>query len=500
MGEDDKRSLLDPGRGRVRMTPLLENVRALAARYLTQRIEGDVSRLAEIGEMVGDLGRVMDGGFERYVRLHEFDIPLYDKLYEEFDTLRETGRNPLEVYLGRDGVYAWIGRRAQDAARRRKLGVSGRNKLAATGEVIEIRPKYLVYPRYFRDNINYDTKRRFLEQEGISPDADPLFYDTGFTGTIPEQIMKVMAFEEDEIESRIRLLSAPSPRRRVRGISEDAREEIINYIEHNAKSEEPAAGLVMDEKTGKIRRIARPTSPEQQFYFALIKQAIERHYWLRERLHHEPSEYVNLDSEHYVLRMREDDVRRLPPDFIRDPRSYLSERGELLKGSGRAGEYPDEEIVAFGPDDGTGIVAKRVELRKAKEARKEFGILIAAKKAGLPTAEAVGFLSGKEKSDGSYLLMKRLGGRSGRRFEAELRESGRYSDARIREIMTTIIEKNRKMAEQYRAKLMIDKRWRIKDTIIEFNEETGEVGNVIPIDWERAQAYDESSPMAIDGV
>src|SRR3990167_9011671 len=77
----------------------------------------------------------------------------------------------------------------------------------------------------------------------------------------------------------------------------------------------------------------------------------------------------------------------------------------MLKGSKGEGEYPDEEVVLFKMTDGTEIVAKKIELRKAKEARKEFSILISAKKAGLPTAEPVGFLSGKEESDGSYLLL-----------------------------------------------------------------------------------------------
>ncbi len=498
--EEDKQSLLNPESSSVRMTPLLDNVRAFVARYFVQSVEGDVTRLSEIGNLTNDLDRIIAEGFKRYIKIHEVDVPLYDKLYEEFDNLRETGRYPLEVFLGRDGIYAWIGRRAQDVARRRKMGLEGRKKLKEMGEVIEIHPQYTVYPRYFRDNLNYETKRQFLEQEGISPDADPLFYDTGYTGTIPEQIMKVMDFEDEDIEKRIRLLSAPSVHRRVKGISENARSEIIEYIEHNAKLEETAEGLIIDEKTGKIRHIARPTNPEEQFYFMMVKQAVERHYWLQEKLHHEPSGNVNLDSEHYAIRIRQDYAKLLPQEFLHDPKAFFAGHGELMKGSKGEGKYPDEEVTLFKLTDGTEIVAKRIELRKAKEARKEFAILIAAKKAGLPTAEPVGFLSGKEDADGSYLLMKKLEGRSGRKFEKELREAGKYSDEQIKDIMKQVAEKNREMAELFRTTLKIDKRWRIKDMIIEFNEETGEVESVVPIDWERAQNYNPNTPKEIDEI
>ena len=498
--EDDKQAFLDPESSGVKMTPLLDNIRAFIARYFVQSAEGDVARLSEIGNLSGELDRILAEGFRRYIKIHEVDVPLYDKLYEEFDTLRETGRSPLEVYLGRDGIYAYIGRHSQDVARRRKLGLEGRKKLKEMGEVVEIHPQYTVYPRYFRDNLNQETKRQFLEQEGISPDADPLFYDTGYTGTIPEQIMKVMDFSQEDIEKRIRLLSAPSVHRRVKGIPENARSEIIEYIEHNAKTEETAEGLIIDKKTGKIRHIAKPTNPEEQFYFMMVKQAVARHYWLQEKLHHEPSGNVNLDSEHYTIRIRQEYAKLLPSDFMQNPKEFLTQHGEMLKGSKGEGEYPDEEVVLFKMTDGTEIVAKKIELRKAKEARKEFSILISAKKAGLPTAEPVGFLSGKEDTDGSYLLMKKIEGISGRNFDKYLRDSGKFTEEKIKSILQQVAQKNKEMAELFRTTLKIDKRWRIKDTIIELNEETGEVENVIPIDWERAQNFNPATPKEIDEI
>lgn len=498
--DDDKQALLNPESSSVRMTALLDNIRSFVARYFVQSVEGDVTRLSEIGNLSNDLDRILAEGFRRYIKIHEVDVPLYDKLYEEFDTLRETGRSPLEVYLGRDGIYAYIGRHSQDVARRRKLGLGGRKKLKEMGEVVEIHPQYTVYPRYFRDNLNQETKRQFLEQEGISPDADPLFYDTGYTGTIPEQIMKVMDFSQEDIERRIRLLSAPSVHRRVKGIPENARSEIIEYIEHNAKTENTAEGLIIDEKTGKIRHIAKPTNPEEQFYCMMVKQAVARHYWLQEQLHHEPSGNVNLDSEHYTIRVRQEYAKLLPSEFMQNPKEFLTQHGEMLKGSKGEGEYPDEEVVLFKMTDGTEIVAKKIELRKAKEARKEFSILISAKKAGLPTAEPVGFLSGKEDTDGSYLLMKKIEGISGRNFDKYLKDTGKFTEEKIKSILQQVAQKNKEMAELFRTTLKIDKRWRIKDTIIELNEETGEVESVIPIDWERAQNFNPATPKEIDEI
>ena len=96
--------------------------------------------------------------------------------------------------------------------------------------------------------------------------------------------------------------------------------------------------------------------------------------------------------------------------------------------------------------------------------------------------------------------MEKLEGTSGRNFEKKLRETGDHSEEYIQKIMDQIYYKNRKMADLFREKLGIDKRWRIKDTIINFNEETGEVGNVIPIDWERVEVYDPTSPKEIDGI
>ncbi len=498
---EDKLALISPNDSKVKMNNLLPNVRNFIGRYLAQLSEGDVKRLNEV--IISQKDKIRDiikKGYEKYLKIYEIDIPLYDKLYDEFDRWREAGRYPLEVYLGRDGVYAYIGRRAQDAGRRSKVGKERRIELREGGEIIEIHPKYLIYPRYFRDYIKPEVKRAFLEQERIFPEMDPLFYDTGYTGTIPEQIMRIMNFDSEEIDQRIRLLSAQEATRRVRGIPENVRSQIIEYIEHNAKIEKSAEGLLFDSESGKIRPIAKPEDPEEQFYFMMIKQAIARHYFIKEKLHFEVPENVNYETEDYYIRIRQKYIELLPEGFITDPKKYLEEHGKLLKGSKGKGEYPDEEVLCFKLKDGTEVIAKRVELRKAKEERKEFMVLLAAKKAGLPTAEPIGFLSGKKKEDGSYVLMEKIEGYSGRKFRKYLEDSNKFTEEQIIRIMKTVAEKLHELAELFREKLNIDKRWRIKDTIIQFNEETGEVENVIPIDWERVTIYDPNKPKKIDVI
>lgn len=265
------------------LPPLLTSIYHLAARYIVQSVPFETRSLPDIEQLTEKLGSTIESGLNHYAYVYHHDIPLYDKLYEEFDELRNNGDYPLEVYLGRDGVYAWIGRRTQDIARRRNLGFHGRSLLRQSGELFEIRPKYIVYPSYFKRNLSNDAKIKYLEQEGIDIDSNPYFFDTGYIGSIPENIMLTMNFSKDEIEKRIKLLFARQDNRRMGKISDNVSKEIVDHIEDSPKPEFSAEGLYIDDYSGKIKHIAKPTDPSQQFCFSLIRQAIQRHYWLKER-------------------------------------------------------------------------------------------------------------------------------------------------------------------------------------------------------------------------
>ncbi|MEX0877895.1 MAG: hypothetical protein WDZ40_03495 [Candidatus Spechtbacterales bacterium] len=491
----DKLSLARPDE--FALKPLSDNVRSLLSRLFVQKYgrARDFEAL-DSQAVIKELDPVLNEAFRRYLQVLEKDVKYYDKLYDEFDTWREAGRYPMEVYLGRDGIYAYIGRRAQDIARRKKLGKEGREKIKEEqGEVLEIRPRYLVYPRYFRDTMAYDSKKKFLEQEKISPEHDPIFYDTGFTGSIPEQIMRVMDFPEEEIENRIRLLSASKTGRRVRGIDENARGEIINYIEGNAKIEQSAVGLMQDPETGKIRHIAEPTPPEEQFYFNMIKQAIERHYWSKEYANYEASGNINIDSETHRLRLRQDYVSIVPQELLQAPGEFIKENGELLKGGPNDLDGESRVLKLL---DGTEIIAKRAVSEKAREERKEYAVLISAQNSNLPTAEPVGYLEAKNDEDSDYLLMTKVKGISGGKIREKAESSQRLSKEDVERIMQKIVEENKNLADKYRQILKLDKRWRVDDIIVEFDEESGELLSITPIDWEEAGNYDPKFPKEID--
>ena len=306
--ENDKKEITEPKK----IKPLEETVGYLVARYIIQSFNGNVNQFlknidnSESSEaLLKRITRTLERGIKKYLNVYEIDIPLYDKLYQEFDDLREKGSSPLVVYLMRDAIYAYEGDRARYLSYLRNLGLEERKRLRVEGKILRLKPINLTYPRYFRDNLSPNVKKDFLEQEFIKPivgrkefkKMTPIekktfleqikqqlfFFDTGYKGTVPEQIMKIMNFDEEEIEKRIRLLSAPVEHRRVRGINENARDEIIESIEHNAKLENTATGLYFDDKIDKIKHVAEPTTPEEQFEFMMIKQAIVRHYWLKEK-------------------------------------------------------------------------------------------------------------------------------------------------------------------------------------------------------------------------
>ena len=458
--DDQREEILNPP---VRLRPLPDVIRSFVARYLVQVAQGSGSFTSDT--LVDGLDSLLEKGFQSYTKAYTVDIPLYDKLYDEYDNLRDAGRYPLEVYVGRDGIYAWIGRRVQDVARRRKMGREKRMQMKEKGEILEINPKYIVYPRHFRDNMKYEVKRQLLEQEGVSPDADPLFYDTGYVGTILEQMMRIMEFDEEEIDRRMRLLSAKTASRRVRGIPDSRRDDVVGRIEDSAKPEETAEGLMVDEKTGKIRHIAKPVPPDQFFDFMMIKQAISRHYWTKDHLHREQSGNANFDSEHHTIRIREAYKDALPEELFVNPDGFLD--GQTM----------------FTARDGRDIIVETVQPKKMKEAQQEFSVLVAAKKAGLPVTEPVGIISEKG-GGGGYVLVEKLKGHHGRNFEKWLQNSGSFSEEKVREIMSDVRNKHRSVAERFKEKIDVNIDGpHAGNYVVDFDEEAGEVRSVTPVNW-----------------
>lgn len=228
------------------------------------------------------LQEVLRNGFYAYAKTYDSDIPYYNQTYKEFDNIREKEKAPQEVYLGRDGMYAYIGRKAMDVSKRRALSAKKRVAAERDGVKTDISPKYLVYPRFYRDQLATETKAAYLSSQGITPKSNPVFFDTGFRGTVPEQILSILGFKKKEADKRIKLLSAEIEARRIKGISETERENIVTKIEYNMKPEEPASGIMQTEG-GRLVPVAKPTSPEEQFIFSMVRLALVRHYWLDAR-------------------------------------------------------------------------------------------------------------------------------------------------------------------------------------------------------------------------
>lgn len=270
----DKADVANRLKGKTGLRNFRESIMQLVAKYLVLK-----KKLGTNSQE--DLEKVLTNGFYAYAKTYSSDIPYYDRVYQDFDSERLKGRTPQEVYLGRDGMYAYLGRRAHDLSKRRAMGIIKRIEAKNAGKKIEIKPKYLVYPRFYRDQLHHKTKAVYLKSQGISRKTDPMFFDTGYTGTVPEQILNILGMG-GESDRRIKMLSAQAKERRVNGIPPEERHNIVEKIEYNMKPEEPSSGIMRTEN-GRLKPVAKPTTPEEQFIFGMIRLALVRHYWLEVR-------------------------------------------------------------------------------------------------------------------------------------------------------------------------------------------------------------------------
>lgn len=230
------------------------------------------------------------------------DIPLYEKMLADFDRMRQNNPDMLEVYLARDGVFAYYGRRAQAAVRRGLLDPATRREMRESGEVTAYIPKYknlLINRRmigihddervYFDDNFSLEQQQkadatiaRYLKQEGLEGE-DVHFFDTGFDGSIPETIMEALGYTPEEINQRIHMVSANDSRRRSRGLRVNHRRAALK-IEHNRpKLTSSAEGFAPEIEDQPLRAVTRASSAEDAFKSLVIREAIHRHFWVRER-------------------------------------------------------------------------------------------------------------------------------------------------------------------------------------------------------------------------
>ena len=151
--------------------------------------------IAEVDE--DKLPEALEKAAGEFVQVLEADTFYYDKLFAEWDAKRIGEREFQEVFLGRDGVHAYAGRQAQIWARRRKLGMG--NDVEG-GSLLEF-PTYLVYPRAFIRDLDDEAKKEYIGYHIPNPDVAH-YFDTGFTGTIPEDIMSVLEVSKSDWDNR----------------------------------------------------------------------------------------------------------------------------------------------------------------------------------------------------------------------------------------------------------------------------------------------------------
>jgi hypothetical protein len=263
------------------------------AKYLSLECADDPKNLDNLN--LKKLKNVINMGFREIFSVLENDIPLYDKLFTELDSIRETDKK-VELYIGRDGIYGYEGRRAIDIARRKKKTKEEK----AQRKLIEIHPKYINYNSFIKNNFDEETKIKYLQDQGVDSSKDLIIFDTGYRGSIPEQILRSIGFSQEEIEKRIKILGTDFYKNYESNYEEDLEEktkirnrlvkeipyDLENYnkvarIEERPKRFMTSTGLYFNKK-GKLTPIEAPFLNEISFHYDLIELTIRQYYFNRE--------------------------------------------------------------------------------------------------------------------------------------------------------------------------------------------------------------------------
>ena len=367
-------------------------------------------------------------------------------------------------------------------------------------------PTYLVYPRGFRDELDDVVKDEYLHPRIQNPDAAH-YYDTGFTGTIPEDIMRVLGVSESDRDNQIRLLSASDRPRTVLGLKGDKpeRDQIVNTIEHHVKDEESAEGLYRTED-GRLEPYSRPTEPDERLAFRMTQLALSRHYYTRELKSTEP---VNLGYE--VKRLEGQREMRIDGEYSEAVKGRLAELfsshdigAELLQSATSLkianpnDPYPGEAVFELSIGGDTEVIVKNVVKAKQQGPIDEFEALLLLRKLGVDTPKPIArvFTSGQQ----GFVVMEKINGDSGRTVK-DFFANNAVSEANQRELMADALSRMRDIAETVRRDTGIDKPWRLKDFIIEYNrDDNGQyhIASMRPIDFERAKVFDPDDPHSIE--
>ena len=456
-----------------------------------------------IAEMNEDkLPEALEKAAGEFVLVLEIDIDYYDKLFAEWDVKRIGEREFQEVFLGRDGVHAFVGRQAQIWARRRKLGMGNGEE---GGSLLGF-PTYLVYPRAFIRDLDDEAKKEYIGYHIPNPDVAH-YFDTGFTGTIPEDIMSVLGVSESEQDRRIRLISASDRPRTVLGLKgiRSQRDNVVDIIEYRPKDEWSAEGLYRT-KDGRLEPYSLPSRPNKRLAFRMIQLALHRHYYTRELKNMETAT-LGYEVRH-LENQREMRIDSSYDEAVKDQLAELFSSSDIgtkllqsatsLKIANPSDPYPGEAVFELSLTGGTEVIIKNVVSSKSQGPVDEFETLLLLNKFGVDAPKPVArvFTSGQQ----GFIVMEKMNGESGRNVQ-DFFASNAVSKANQRQLMTDALSRMEEIAETVRRDTGIDKPWCLKDFIIEYGrDDDGQycILSMRPIDFEHAKVFDPDNPCSVE--
>lgn len=201
-------------------------------------------------------------------------------------------------------------------------------------------------------------------------------------------------------------------------------------------------------------------------------------------------EWIERDG--YTVQVLPGAKKELSAEFLDQAFEYGLKHGQLIKD-----EPENEEVIWKFPGQQGQFVMKRIQVGKkgVTDIEFEMRMLQRARLLDLPAPEPLGIM--RFHNDGpAFLLMKFVEGISGVDLYDKLSALGN-DPKNVERKLDEICHRLQKLAETFRKKMNVDKRWYVKDCLIELTDD-GEVNGVFPLDWERAHEFDPSKPEAVD--
>lgn len=199
-----------------------------------------------------------------------------------------------------------------------------------------------------------------------------------------------------------------------------------------------------------------------------------------------------IERDGYTIQVLPGAKRELSAEFLDKAFEYGLTHGELIKN-----EPANEEIIWKLPGQDGQFVMKRIQVGKKGIASADFEmrLLQRARLLNLPAPAPLGIM--RFQNEGPvFLLMKFVDGISGVDLYEKLSEMG-DDPKNVERKLDEICRRLQKLADEFRNKMNVDKRWYVKDCLINFDSR-GEVSGVFPLDWERAHEFNPFKPETVD--